>query len=304
MADALPREDRTGLGLGMMALAIVMFTAIDTTAKWLILAGLVPLQVAFIRYAGHFIVAAAIFLPQEGLSAFRSRSPVRQFLRSALLLGGTVLNFLALKHLPITLTTTIYFASPVLVTLLAIPILGERVGVRRIVAVCVGFLGVSLTIQPWDAGFHPAIFFSLGALFCASGYFIMTRMLAGVETNATSQLWSSGLASLLLGPVALLHWVPPEGGLAWVVIAAVGTFGAIGHILATKAHRLADASILAPMVYIQIFVAAVASISVFGTWPTAWTLGGGAVIIASGLYIWHRERRMSVPLTSVAHRAM
>jgi drug/metabolite transporter (DMT)-like permease len=274
-----------------MALAILCFTCIDTSAKWLIGAGLPALQVVFIRYAGHFLLALGATLPNEGLSVFRSASPVRQFLRSLFLAGSTLLNFAALSYLPITVTTTIMFAGPIVVTLLAIPVLGERVGIHRMLAVCVGFLGVLVVMQPWGVAFHPAMFLSLGALTCAASYFVMTRMLAGVESNATSQIWGAGLPTLLLAPLALPGWVAPDGPGALVVMALIGAFGAVGHTVATTAHRLADASILAPVVYIQIFLAALAGILVFDTWPTIWTLGGGIIIIAAGLYIWHRERR-------------
>lgn len=291
MAEALPREDRTVAGLALMALAVLIFTGIDTSAKWLMLAGLAPIQVVFVRYAGHFAVALAIYLPQDGPAAFRSSAPRRQMLRAVLLFLSTVFNFTALKYLPLTLTTTIMFASPVVVTLLAIPILGERVGLHRIAAVCAGFAGVLVTVQPWGVEFSPAVFLSLGALTCSAGYFILTRMLAGVESNATSQLWASGLATLALAPFGIAAWVAPEGAGVVAVMVLIGTLGALGHIAATVAHRLADASILAPVVYIQLVLAAVASILFFGTWPTVWTLGGGAIIIASGLYIWHRERQ-------------
>jgi drug/metabolite transporter (DMT)-like permease len=284
-----PREERTGAGVAMMLLAVLFFTGIDTSAKWLSIAGLPVMQIVFLRYAGHFIYANLVYLPQEGVVAYRSNAPAKQFLRSVFLFGGTILNFYALKFLPITVTTTIAFAGPIVVTLLAIPILGEKVGIRRIAAVCTGFLGVLVVVQPWGAEFHPAMFFSLGTLLMASMYFIMTRMLAGVERNATQQIWSSGLATLALAPVGLSVWVWPDTPLTWVVMLGIGGFGLFGHIWATVAHRLADASILAPLVYSQVFWAALVGVLVFDTWPTVWTLGGGAIIILSGLYIWRRE---------------
>lgn len=285
-----------------MLLAVVFFICIDTSAKWLTLSGLPVLMVVFARYCGHFVYACAIYLPQEGLGCFRSRAPARQFLRSCFLFGSTVLNFFALKSLPITVTTTIMFAGPIVVTLLAIPLLGEKVGLRRFLAVATGFIGVLVVIQPWGAEWHPAMLFSLGALLMASMYFVMTRMLAGVETNATQQVWSSGLATLVLAPFAWGAWTLPETATQWAVIFAIGGFGMFGHILATIAHRWADASILAPMVYSQIFFAAVSGILVFGQWPTIWTLAGGLIIIGSGLYIWQRERRVAKrPLMRAPH---
>ena len=295
-----PREDRVAMGLAAMAAAVVFFTMIDTSAKWLVSAGLPAIQVVFVRYAVHLAISLAIFLPREGGQALRSNVPAKQALRAVFLFGSTALNFTALKYLPITVTTTIMFAGPILVTLLAIPILGEKVGVHRLVAVCVGFAGVVVVMQPWGSGFHPAMLLNVGALCLAAMYFIMTRLLAGVESNATSQIWASGLAAICLLPFALGNWVWPDTAASWVFFALIGVFGGLGHILATSAHRMADASILAPVFYIQIFLATLAGVIFFGTWPTVWTLAGGAIIIAAGIYIWHRERQNKVAVANLA----
>ena len=297
MPAAAPREERAAVGVASMALAAACFTGIDSSAKWLILAGFAPLQVVSVRYAVHFAIALAGALPRGGLAAFRSNAPRRQLLRSLCLLGATVCNFFALQFLPLTITTTIYFASPIVVTLLAIPVLGEQVGVRRIVAVCVGFGGVVVVMQPWGAEFHPAMFLSLGSMLCVAGYFVMTRLLAGVESNTTSQLWSSGLATLAIAPFGLAAWQWPAQARDIAVMFAIGAFGALGHVLATYAHRLADASILAPVVYLQLLVAGAVGYFVFATLPTVWTLAGGLIIIGCGIYIWRRERRGRAPLT-------
>lgn len=292
MKGVQPKEERTAAGVAMMAVAVALFTCIDTSAKWLILFGLPALQVVFARYAGHLVYALVYYLPQEGLSALRSHSPRLQFFRSVCLMGSTILNFTALSYLPITVTTTIQFTMPIVVTLLAIPMLGETVGIRRIIAVCVGFSGVLVVTQPWSAEWHPAMLLSIAGLIVAALYFVLTRMLAGTESNATQQIWSSGVATAVLLPFVIKGWIWPEGLQAWLVFCAIGLFGASGHIIATTAHRWADASILSPLFYTQILFAALAGIFVFDTWPTVYTLGGGAIIIASGLYIWARERKV------------
>ena len=274
-----------------MALAVAFFTCIDTSAKWLTIAGFPVSQIVFARYAGHLIYTLALYLPQEGISIFKSNSPGKQFLRSSFLLSATSLNFQALKYLPITLTTTIMFASPIVITLLAVPLLHEKVDIRRVVAVCTGFLGVLVVIQPWGTAFHPAMFFSLATLVLASLYFIMTRMLAGIESNATQQVWASALATIVLSPFAWHIWVWPETSGQWIVLCAIGCFGALGHIAVTTAHRWAEASILAPLIYSQVFWAVLVGILIFDTYPTVWTLGGGAIVVAAGLYIWQRETR-------------
>jgi drug/metabolite transporter (DMT)-like permease len=295
-----PREDRTSLGLFAMAGAVLFFTMIDTSAKWLVSAGLPALQVVFVRYAVHLAMSLAIFIPREGVSALQSNAPKRQALRAFFLFGSTALNFTSLKFLPITVTTTIMFAGPIVVTLLAIPVLGEKVGIHRIIAVCVGFLGVIVVMQPWGTGFHPAMFLNAAAMVVAAMYFVMTRLLAGIESNATSQIWASGLATICLLPFALSDWVWPTAISDWTFFCLIGIFGGTAHILATGAHRMADASVLAPVIYIQLFLAAFAGIVFFDTWPTVWTLGGGLIIIAAGFYNWHRERQNNVATTSTA----
>lgn len=299
---AAPREDRSAFGIVTMCLAVTFFTCIDTSAKWLTLAGIPAMQLVFCRYSVHFLLSLVLYLPREGLGAFHSVRWKIQGLRSLFLLGSTMLNFNALKFLPITLTTSIMFAGPIVVTLLSIPILGERVGLRRMMAVLVGFAGVLVVVHPWGIDFHPAMFLSLGALVCASLYFVLTRMLAGIETTATSQVWSSGLATLCVLPFALSDWVWPQSTLDTSVLFFIGIFGGIGHILATVAHRYADASVLAPVVYLQMVFATLASIFIFATYPTLWTLCGALIIIGAGVYIWRREslasverRRMAIP---------
>lgn len=270
-----------------------MFTLIDTSAKWLILSGLPALQVVFARYAGAFALSLVMFVPKGGVAAFRSNRPGLQFLRALALLGSTMFNFLALKFLPITLTIAIFFALPIVTTLLSIPVLGERVGLRRFAAVLVGFLGVLVVVQPWGSEFHWAMLLSLGALLSVSIYFVLTRLLAGQDNNATSQLWSSGFATVGLLPVALQDWFWPESTVGLFLLCSIGLLGGLSHTLATLAHRLADASTLAPVIYVQVIYATCAGYLVFDTLPTVWTAIGAAIIIGSGIYIWRRERLRS-----------
>lgn len=290
MAAATPREDRPAAAVLIMAMALFLFTLIDTSAKWLIMAGLPALQVVFARYAGAFLFSLVVFMPRGGLGAFRSSRPWIQFLRALALLGSTVFNFYALRYLPITLTIALMFSMPIVITLLSIPVLGEKVGLRRFIAVVAGFIGVLVIVQPWGAEFHWAVFLSIGALTSASAYFVLTRVLAGADNTSTSQLWSSSLATIVLAPIALTDWVWPDDPLNMFVLLFIGFLGAVSHILATLAYRFAPASTVAPVTYVQVIYATVIGYLVFNTLPTVWTAVGTAIIIASGVYIWQRER--------------
>ncbi len=300
MSPAPPREDRLGLAILLCLGAFFSFTLVDTSAKWLAGAGLPVLQVVFIRYLGHFAASAAMFLPGRGLAVFRSNAPKVQLGRAFFLVAGTACNFAALSYLPLTVTTSIFFATPVLVSLLAVPILGERIGLRRFLAILVGFGGVLIITEPWGAAFHWAMLFSLAALFCASMYFVLTRMIAGVDDNPTGQMITSGIPAVALAPFVVSGWVWPPDAAAWLAAVAIGLLGVGGHTLITVGYRYAPAPTLAPAVYSQILYAATISWVIFSQPPDTRTLLGAGVIVGAGLYIWLRERALrkapSLPL--------
>jgi len=279
--------------IGLMLLAFLVFAGIDTSAKWLVQSGLPPTEVVFVRFATHLAIAAALILPREGLGLFRSNAPWQQLLRGLFLAGSTFFNFFALKYLALTVTVAIYFASPLVVCALSIPLLGERVGLRRWLAIGVGFLGVLIVTRPWGAAFHWAMGLSLCSLVCASMYFVMTRKLAGVDRAGTLQVYGSAVAVAIALPVVLSDWRWPAAPADWMFFALIGAFGWGGHQLAIVAHRFAPASALAPFVYIQIIYMTASSWFIFHNAPDIWVLAGAAVVMAAGLYVWLRERQLA-----------
>jgi len=126
----------------------------------------------------------------------------------------------------------------------------------------------------------------------AALYFILTRLLAGTHSNATMQIWGSAIPTVVLLPFAMAVWVWPATLVDWAVFLGIGLIALVSHGFATIAHRYAEAAILSPVVYTQIIFAIIASIVVFATWPTYYTLVGAVIIIGSGLYIWLRERQL------------
>jgi len=287
-----PLEDRVMKGILLMMLAFLAFTGIDTSAKWLTLAGLATLQVVFVRYAVHALISLLVVLPQEGRALFHTENMKLEVLRGLFLLGSTVCNFTAVKYLSLTLTTTIFFAGPLVVCALSIPLLGEKVGPRRWAAIVVGFLGVLVATQPWGEDVHWAVIFSLGAVTMASFYMVLTRRLAGVDSAATQQFYSAWIATILIAPFALSNWTWPEGIASWAAFCLIGFFGWGGHQLLVIAHRCAPASTLAPFVYVQIVYMTASSWIIFHQPPEARHIAGAFIILLSGLYIWMRERTL------------
>lgn len=287
------REDRIGLAIGMMLLAYAAFTCLDSSAKWLVTSGMSPWTAVCARYAVHLVIVAALVLPVQGVRSLSSRKPGLEVLRACLLLGSTLLNFTAVRYLPLTVTATIMFAMPIFITVLSIPMLGEAVGIRRWVAVLVGFCGILIVMQPWTGDFQWAMLASLGAVLCASVYTILTRRLAGVDATNTQQLYAALVATLGVLPFAIADWTPPEAALGWTLFACMGVFGWGGHQLLTAAHRYAPASVLAPFVYTQLIYMTLASWIVFAQPPTVWVLAGAPIVAGSGFYIWWRERQLA-----------
>ena len=179
---------------------------------------------------------------------------------------------------------------PLLVALLAGPMLGEWVGPRRLIAIFAGFTGVLLVVRPGTAGFHPAMLLVMAAVVFYALYGIFTRILARHDSSNTTLVFSALPAALLMTPALPWFWVWPQTGMQWTVLAATGLFGLIGHLLLIRAHRHAPAAVLAPFVYGEIIWMVALGYLVFGDVPGLWTLAGGSIVVASGLYLWYRER--------------
>lgn len=289
----MPLEDRRLRAIGLALGAFLAFTGIDTCAKWLVLAGLPTAEVVFVRFLVHLALVVATGL-LAGETLLRTGRPGTVMLRGAFLLGGTVLNFWALGYLPLATTSSIFFTSPLWICLLSIPLLGERVGPRRWAAILIGFTGILLVTRPWSGAVHWAVLLSLGAAFCAALYAILTRRLAGQDSTAVQQFYAAGIAALGTAPLALSAWAWPQDPVTWLAFGLVGAFGWAGHQLLTIAHRFAPATVIAPFVYVQILYMTLSGWMIFGDMPDGWVVAGAGVVMASGLYIWLRERNLAV----------
>lgn len=284
------------LGISFMLIGYFMFTIIDSCAKWLNLGGLPPTEVVFVRYAGQLVLVSALFLPTRGPDLVRTKSFRLEALRGLCLMGSTACNFFALTALPLTVTASIAFTMPLILCALSIPVLGEKVGWRRWLAIVVGFVGVVLIVQPGTAAFHPAVLLSLlGATFTAF-YLLLTRKLAGVDSTTTQQFYAALVATACVAPFAWPGWTWPHDVAAWVAFVAIGASALIGHQFITSAHRFAPASVLAPFAYFQIIFMVASSWLIFHQPPEIWIYIGAPIVIGSGLYIWLRERAMAKPV--------
>jgi drug/metabolite transporter (DMT)-like permease len=295
-----PVEDRRLLGIALMISALFCYTLIDSCAKLMVQAGMPAMEVVFIRYAGQFILVLALFLPRERRNLVRTRNLKLEVGRGIFLLGSTICNFIAVVFLPLTITSAISFTMPLIICVLSIPLLGETVGWRRWLAIGVGFLGVMIIVRPGTEAFHPAVLLSFGTAICAALYNLSTRGLAGVDSTSTQQFYASGVATLCIAPFSFGGWAWPQDPLIWVCFGLIGVFALIGHLFVTTAHRYAPASVLAPFGYLQIIFMTGASWLVFNQPPDIWLYVGAPIVMASGLYIWLRERQLSKTVVTEA----
>jgi drug/metabolite transporter (DMT)-like permease len=278
-------------GIGLMCAAVFCFALLDTTAKALI-PHMDTLQVVWGRYASHFLLSLLFINPWTTPGLLKTKRPWLQIGRSALLLLSTAFNFFALRYLQLDQTSAIGFTMPFFVALCAGPMLGEWIGPRRWIAILLGFAGILLVARPGAGGIHPAAAFSVLSALCYALYSLSTRVLAAYDSTATTVFYSA-LVGMLVTTVPLpLVWTTPAN--PWLIagMIATGASGWIGHLFLTMAHRRAPAPILAPFMYTQIVWMIAAGFLVFGDAPNAWTLAGVAVVIASGLYLLYREKRM------------
>lgn len=276
--------------IGLIFTAYLLFAALDTTVKWLVLQGYHPLFLAWIRFFGHLLLAIIWLAPWKNKHLYSLVRWKLQMLRASFLCGATFFNFIALKFLQLSTTITLLLASPFIVALLAGPLLKEWVGPRRWIAIGIGFIGVLVVIRPGTSMFQWPMIYSLISTVFLSLYFISTRYLHG-ESSDSLLIFSAAFATIFLLPVLFVFGQWPQSTLHWVLLTALGLLGAIGHWCFIEAVKLADASVLAPSVYSQLIWMIIFGWLIFSEKPDNWTLAGASIIVFSGLYLWARERK-------------
>ncbi len=279
-----------------MMLAYLFFSVVDTGAKWVLLFGLPAMQVAFMRYLAQFVISTAL-IARGGITVRRfstDRLPL-VLIRSVLLLLSTIFNFIAIQHLPLTLTATIFFTTPIMVCALSGPLLGERVGIWRWMAIFVGLGGILVAIRPFGSDVHWSVILSFGAAVSLAFYSILTRKLSGKVSTDILQSYSGFIGIAVLAPMTIVQWQTPDTPFQWLVLLSLGVFAWVGHEALTRAHAFAPASTLTPFVYSLIVYMTFWSLVVFNQPPDRWTIFGALIVAGSGLFIWFRERQLGRP---------
>ena len=277
--------------IALMCAAVTIFATLDAAAKYLVDVRAVPVaEVVWVRFLGHLLLTIAVLGPLSIKRMTTTSKPVHQLVRSALVAATTAFNFLGVKYLQLDQTVTIFFLTPLLVAALAGPILGEWIGWRRLLAIMTGFFGVLIVTRPGFGGIHWAVIYSLGAMACYAFYNIHTRYLAGHDSLQVNLFYTPIAGTVFAAPFALAVWQWPQDWLTWALLIWLGFTGALGHGLLILSFKYAPAPVVAPFIYVGLISMSVLGYIIFDDIPTLWTLSGGAVVVASGLYLLYRER--------------
>lgn len=276
-------------GILLMVAAVGLFVSMDAIAKYLARFYPVPL-IVWARYVSNLAILLAFLAARGELRLLRSARPGLQFTRGLLLAVATLLFFTSLSVLPLADANAIGFAMPLFVAALAVPMLGERLELARLLAILAGLAGALIIVRPGSDLFTPYALLPLGMAVCNAFYQILTRKVAGLEPPQTSLVWGAIVGAVLLSAVAPFVWVRPQALSHGVLILAIGVLASVGHFLLIKAYEYANATLLAPFTYTALVWAMTLGWLVFGDFPDGWSLVGMGIIVLSGLYLANRQR--------------
>lgn len=278
-------------GILLFLTALLLFAVLDATAKHLTAFFAVPFMV-WVRYLVHFVFMLATVAPGEKMALLSTRHPWLMILRALMLVGVTLFMQLALRTLPLAETSALVFTTPLLVALLAGPLLGEKVSGRVWIATAVGFAGALLIARPGGALAGIGVAYAAAAALCYALYQILTRKLVGSETQLRLLFYTALVGTVSMAFAPFTHWdgrwpTLPEAAL----LASLGLYGGVGHFLMIRAFREAPASTLAPLLYVQLIWATLLGWLVFAHLPDRWAVLGMLVVGASGLWLALAGRR-------------
>ncbi|MCH9672008.1 MAG: DMT family transporter [Gammaproteobacteria bacterium] len=290
------RPVRTGVVVGVlfMVVGVSLLPLMNTFAKTL--AAEYPLwQVVCARFSGHLLWMSLLFYPSRGMALFKTGRIALQLTRSVIFFVSNALFISALPKVALATASAVMFTTPIIVTALSVPFLGERVGVWRWAAVICGFCGTVIVIQPGTDLFNIGALLVLGSAVCFAFYQLTTRQLTYTESAETLIVYTA-----LVGAFATALLVPAVGRLPdtlwhWICFAAVGLVGGLAQYCIVRALEKAPASVISPIGYAELISATFFGFVVFGDFPPATTWYGALLIIGSGMFIAFREARAKAP---------
>ncbi|HVI57989.1 MAG TPA: DMT family transporter [Luteimonas sp.] len=291
MPDATPVEHhpQRARAAAYMLVAVALFALMDTGLK-LLSPHYPPLQVATLRGASALPLVLAWSLATVGARGLLRVHWPLHLLRGVLgvaLMAGFVYG---LRTLPLSTAYAITFVAPLLVTAMAVPILGEHVGPRRWIAIVVGLGGVLVVLRPTGQGMMTlgGVAVLLAAV-CYAASAITVRLLAQRDSTQAMVFWLMLMLVAGGGALSFRDWLPVQAA-HWWIIAGIGVAGTLAQVALTEAFRRGEASFIAPLEYTALVWGVLLDLALWQVLPDRMTWIGAAIIVASGLYLLRRER--------------
>ncbi len=286
-----PPATNVARGIAWIVVSMALFTAQDAIAKYLAEAGYSIWQLMFCRAVFAFLPILPLIHLRRGWAALGTRRPRDHLVRATVSIAALSCFFYGFRFIPLADAYALGFTAPLFMTALSVPLLGERVGWHRWSAVGVGFVGVLMMVQPGGAMFQPAALVVLIAAVLYALGIILVRGLSATEPSLTIVFYFSLFGALITGTTLPFVGLWPRDPTAACLMVALGVVGGLAQLFLTRAYALAPVAVIAPFDYTALLWAVLAGVMVFGDVPDARVLAGAAILIASGIYIIHREAR-------------
>ena len=281
-------QNKNPLGIGVAIVGWLMLACMNAGSKILVTEYPV-LQILWFRYLLLLIVAC--WLMKRVKKSVDFRPSWLQVSRGLLLVAEMGLVVYAFSLMALADVQAILAISPILVTALSVPLLGEKVGLRRWIAVGVAFVGMLVIVRPGIGILHPIMLLVLLAAFMWALYLILTRLAGRTDSSELSLFWLAVTGFAVLSAIVPFFWHLPTNASDWMLLFLVAVLGIIGHFCLIKAFQIAEASVLQPYIYTELIGAIVVGYIVFTDLPDLPTIIGALIIVTSGLYVFARERK-------------
>lgn len=283
---AAPTARVVAIGILLMVIAVGLFSAMNTFVK-LIGIGYHPFQAVFFRNVVASLLVIPFVLGSGGLGTLKTSRPLGHLLRACAGLTSNACFFAAYQRIALADGMAIAMAVPIFATLLAVPLLGEKVGWHRWAAVLIGFCGVLIALRP-EGGIQTGSLFAVGGTVAWAFTILFVRKLSATETPYTIVFYYMITGAVVAALAMPWVWRTPTPEVLLYYLGA-GVVGGLAQIAMTYALKLAPASIVSPFEYTQIGWAVLLDLTIWGVVPSVTTLIGAAIVIATGLYILWRE---------------
>ena len=281
------------LGVFLMVITTIVFASQDGLSKYLATEYNVYM-VVMIRYwfFAAFVMTISSRKPGGVKQVAKTKTPLLQIFRSLILVAEMCVTILAFTLLGLAETHAIFASYPLIIAMLSGPILGEHVGWRRWLAICVGFFGILIILNPGNGIFSPYALVPLAGAILFALYGLLTRYAGQYDNSSTSFFWTGIVGCIAMTAIGLNFWDPVSQG-DWSIMLILSASGMLGHFLLIKCYEVAEASAVQPFAYLQLIWASIIGIIIFGEQITTNVLIGACIIVGAGLFTIWRERKVS-----------